>query len=302
MSKKNKELRFILNTKTGSAIVDVKAEPAPLEVHKKPVPGLYKAVKHRSLFGDITWTFDKFTVELPNTAQKTSELVMDTKEIDRLFSPNSLRIHKAMGNAAKMGFLLHGPQGTGKSTAMYSVAMELVKNYNATVIEVDDDSDIRASYKHIANLRKLEPTMMAVVLMDECEDPMKYNEKDMKLLLDSKDTPSNFIFIGATNYIEEIPSTIKDRPSRIKHLFDCKSINEDEIIVFSILMDMNKELEPGDQLSEGAIKEVTKKAVGKTIDEIKHLFLGAAITRAETQPKPQIKKKKQESTEVEELT
>lgn len=295
----DKDLKFILNTVTGSAIVDVET-PSAIEVTDKPVAGLYKAVEHQTLFGS-TWTFEKFTVELPNTAQKTSELVMDTKEIDRIFSPASLRIHKAMGNAAKVGFLLYGPQGTGKSTAMYSVAMTLIEKYNATVIEVDDHDDLRATYRHIKNLRKLEPTMLAVVLMDECEEPMKFKEKDMKLLLDSKDTPTNLIFIGATNYIEKIPPTIKDRPSRIKHLFDCKSINEDEVIVYTILSDMNKELEPGDQLTDGAIKEVTKAAVGKTIDEIKHLFLGAAITRAETQPKPKIKKKA-EPVDAEELS
>lgn len=287
---KDKKLKFILNTNTQSAVVEEEAVPIPLQISDKPIPGLYKVVEHQQLFGS-SWTFDKFEVALPNTAEKTSELIMDIKEIERLFSPASLRIHAAMGNAAKMGFLLYGPQGTGKSTAMYSVAQQLIAKFNATVLEIQDHNDLAAAYYHIKQLRKLEPNTMAVVLMDECEGSMKHYESKMKLLLDSKETPSNFIFIGATNYIEAIPATIKNRPSRIKHLFDCKDINKDEIIVYTILRDMNKELEPGDQLSDEAIKIMVPKAVSKTIDEIKHLFLGAAITRAETQPKPKTKKK-----------
>lgn len=296
MSEDNKDLKFILNPETGVSTVGAHV-PTKEEYHAKPVPGMYKVVEHIGMFSSF-YTFDKFEVALPNTAAKTSDLIMDTKEIDELFSEDSLRIHKAMGTPAKIGFLLHGPQGTGKSTAMYSIAEQLVKNYGAVVLQCDDQNDLRAALKHIENLRKLEPTLLVVAIMDECEGPMERYEKEMKLLLDSKDTPSNFIFIGATNYIELIPATIKQRPSRIKHLFDCKAINEDEIIVFTILTDMNKELAESDQLSGTEVKKITKQAVGKTIDEIKHLFLGVAIHKAQATPKPKIKKKSGNSKTV----
>lgn len=293
MAKNDKNLRFIKNKKTGKIVVESTTPPTELEINNKPIPGFYKIKEYASIFGTTFEITAQKEIKLPATAKKTSEMIMDTKEIDRLFSLDSLRIHKKMGIPAKLGFLLHGTQGTGKTTAMYSVAATLVEQYNATVLEVSTASTLAVAFNHIKMLRKLEPTTLAVVLMDECEEEMHHRENTMKLLLDSKDTPTNFIFIGATNYYNKIPATIANRPSRIKFKFDCSFLNKEEDIVYTILKDMNSVLDLGDQLSEEALKEATKVAVGMTIDEIKHIFIGAAVTKAETTPKPKTKTKKE---------
>lgn len=296
---KDENLRFIYSPDSKKAVIDV--APAPLEISKEPIPGFYKVREISGFFGS-SFTFTKFEVELPNTAAKTSELIMDTKEIDSLFSEESLRIHTALGIPAKIGYILHGVQGTGKSTAMYAVAETLIAAYGATILEVSDATELEAAYTHIKNLRLLKPNTMAVVLMDECEDQMRGNESEMKLLLDSKDTPSNFVFIGATNYIDKIPDSIKKRPSRIKQLFNCSRLNEEEDIVFGILQNMNSSLSKTDQLSDKEIKELTPSAVSKTIDEIKHLFTGAAIAIAMKTPKVKTKKKSDSTVLAEELS
>jgi Cdc6-like AAA superfamily ATPase len=300
MSKKKKakkeNLKFIVNLNNQRVVVGEKPPKPRLEFLDTPKAGFYKTIVIQTLFGHYC-EFEEFKVDLPATAEKSSKLILDTDEINQLFSESSLRIHKAMGNPAKIGFLLHGKQGTGKTTAMYAVCQTLIDTYGATIIEANNVRELQGAYKHIKQLRLMQPDLMVAIVMDECEEAMKQEESSMKLLLDSKDTPSNFIFIGATNYLEKIPLSIRDRPSRITHSIDCSKLNNEEEIVYVLLNDMNKKLNPLDMLPDKVIKEMTRAGLGQTIDQLKHLFLNNAIKLSEAK-KPKVKTKHVELEET----
>jgi hypothetical protein len=70
-----------------------------------------------------------------------------------------------------------------------------------------------------------------------------------------------------TNYIDKIPKSIKDRPSRFKYQFNIEGI-QSEKTVNAIITEMI-----GDIITAEEIVEITKELKGSSIDIIKHRCL-----------------------------
>lgn len=272
---KKGNFKFIHDTKSDMvAIQDLDT----LKYHDAPIAGFYDIECQESMMGSM-FTLKIYKPELPKNSEYTAKTILDLKELDLMFSEDSKRIHAAMAAAAKIGYMLYGKQGTGKTTAAYSVGQYCVDKYGAAIFLVYDANDVQFAFKSIKNFRKMEPNMMAVIIFDECEDAMRNSETNMKRLLDSQETPTNMLFIATTNYLDKVPETIKDRPSRFKHLFDCSDLNVDESVVFEHFVKMNENLQESDKLSDAEIRTLTPTGKGKTIDELKHMFIDHALSK-----------------------
>ena len=274
MAKKNlkKSSFFTINNETKEVgLVNMK----DFTPYESPVPGFYRITLFHSLMGTRV-EIKQRDIAVPASAMSTVKTILDIQEIEHLFGERSLAIHKAMNIPAKVGYLLHGKQGAGKTTTMLAVANFLIEKFGAIAFQVNGADGVEVAYDFIDKCRKLNPNQMALVLFDECEDDMENREDKMKQLLDSDITPSNFVFLASTNYIEDIPETIKDRPSRFKHVIDCSDLNGEEDQVYQIFKAMNVDLPENLKLSDSQIKSLTPKYTHKTIDELKHAFVTEA--------------------------
>ncbi len=266
-------LKFTFNKKDKSVnIVDQKET----ELHNDVLPGFYSLSISSSIFG-ISVTVTKEEILIPTSAMTTVKSILDIEDLNTLFSKESLRVHESLSVPAKVGYLLYGEPGSGKTTAMLATADYLIKNYGAMVLDVQGSQHISYAYKTIEKMRTLSPDLMAVITFDECEEDMEDDESTMKRLLDSNETPTNMVFLAATNYIDKIPDSIKNRKSRFKYVRDCSGLNGEADQVFEILSAMNNSLNPKDKLTVAQVKAITPKGVGKTIDDLKHLFVDQSV-------------------------
>ena len=70
-----------------------------------------------------------------------------------------------------------------------------------------------------------------VIFCDECEEILNQQETSFLTLLDGHESFDNFMFIGCTNYKTRISKRML-RPSRIEHLIEVKSIEEEVAVQY----------------------------------------------------------------------
>jgi len=265
MSKKSK---VIIENKGGKlAIVD-----KGFVVKKQFEPGFYIVSGQRTPFGtNFHINVDK-NVKVPSSKYNPSEKQFPIQEIKNYFSHKSYLIHKELNMNMSYGSILYGKQGTGKTTAGYTIAQQLVKDCNAIVFSVSCYSEIMF-IKYVLKELNVPAATMKVFIMDECEYQLRNHESNFKQLLDGKETVEGAFYMFMTNYLDKIPKTILDRPSRIKKTIEFTTINEEET-VFEIISGMNETLSKSIKLQKASLRDVTKLlSKDKTLDEIKTKFI-----------------------------
>jgi hypothetical protein len=246
-------------------------------VENRIEPNFYEIVtKDMGMFTKREVKIDT-SIVLPASAKDTykKHFKSKVKYIQDYFSKESIEIHKSLQVKHKLGVLLHGKQGTGKTTICYSLAKQLIAENEAIVFTVDSLNDMRFALDFCKNADPTEK-YLRVFIFDECEDDMHQAESSFKRVLDSAISPNNTLFLFTTNYYDYIPETIHSRPSRIKWVMEIKGYSNEEEI-YNILMELNEGLEENVKLSIHDIKSVVPELKDKTIDEIKNVFVDTVL-------------------------
>jgi SpoVK/Ycf46/Vps4 family AAA+-type ATPase len=195
----------------------------------------------------------------------------DKEKLDTLFK--SFFDEKVLNSITRLGFLhktgvlLYGKEGTGKSTIFKHYANKAVINNNAIVFYVRREF-INTCWSFIQDIRSIQDNPI-VVIFEEVERHIKWesNEGVIKTILDGNLSINNCVFLASTNYIDEIPSAIKNRPSRFKYVLDIEGI-QDESEVERILTTMI-----GDMFTAEEIKLFANDLKGHTLDNIKQFAM-----------------------------
>jgi hypothetical protein len=136
------------------------------------------------------------------------------KEINDFFAKKDL--FKKYGFAHKRGFLLYGPPGTGKSCTIRLLQKSFVEKFDGITLIWD-----KGTFEdHLNALRKFEPDRSVMVVCEDIDNLVSDFETHVLELLDGQKALNNFVLIATTNNLHNIPSRIKDRPSRIDRLIE----------------------------------------------------------------------------------
>lgn len=166
--------------------------------------------------------YDTFEV-VPWTISKSTKLfeldvVKDVLNDFEAFKSHK-EIYKECQMAYKRGSLLYGPPGTGKTSAI-NMIIESVNLDDVIVLYVDGGLPMDL-------LRELEDdTRLKVFIFEELTQTLsKTNISRFLTFLDGEFSLDNCYIIATTNYPEELPGNIVDRPGRFDKLFKVDQVS-----------------------------------------------------------------------------
>jgi ATP-dependent 26S proteasome regulatory subunit len=175
----------------------------------------------------------------------------------------------SLGYNHKAGILLYGKQGTGKTSMFKKYFNDAVQKHNALVFDVKLTQATPVWWRFLKDIRTIQDNPI-IIFLDEFEEYFENRdnqETTMKKILDGTDSIDNCLFFMTTNYIDKVPETIKDRPSRIKYKIEVTGIQDEKLIKQFLKQSFDKI-----DMKVDFEKEVSKMK-GWTIDELKQWVL-----------------------------
>lgn len=201
-------------------------------------------------------------------ATTENSLVLNT--IESFFSPEIEAQVNALGFTHKLGVLLFGKAGTGKTSLLNFISKRLIEEKDSIVLFCKNHSTLNAAIYLAKMIREIQPNPI-VFIADEFERYARDAESEMKNFLDGNESVSNTLFLAATNYIDKVPDTLKNRPSRFKVVLEIKGIT-DKKLMKQVLTNISNKINPG-LFTKKEIDLELKEVKDVTLDEIKHMCL-----------------------------
>lgn len=247
------------------------------ENHDKPKSGYYK-IQYESTGMSVRAFLAETEVKIPESTIDVAKELIPISDIVSIFNAHNKKIYEDLNIALKVGVLLHGTAGSGKTSSLIAITKVISESFNNVLtIFVNNYSELRISVTAIKAIQKhFDDEYKFCIIMDECDYFMQDYETEVKSILDGLDSPSNTIFLAATNYIDQIPETIKSRPSRFKYVKDVSTL-QDHGVIFSIINSFNKNLGNDYKLTDDHLRGMVENLIGFTLDECKTYFLEQVV-------------------------
>jgi hypothetical protein len=184
------------------------------------------------------------------------------------FNNNVVSKISELGFYHKVGVLMHGQEGTGKSTVLRYYCDKAIKDHQAIVFYINrNDYYIRRCWDFIIAVRNIQSNPI-IVIIEEIDSYLRDgNEAFLKTVLDGNMSINNCIFFGTTNYINSVPDALKNRPSRFKYSLHIEAMTLLEDI-FSVVDGML-----GGLFTQDEITTFSTEMKGKTLDYIKQFCI-----------------------------
>lgn len=138
-------------------------------------------------------------------------------EVDHFLSANTREAFDRYGIIYKRGLMMYGEPGTGKTCIIHEIIQDCVKKDMVVLLDVYPElaqhivKEVRATEQ---NNRPF------VIIWEEFESVVEDQEEQLLGMLDGMENMDNLFFIATTNYIDDIPPRIKNRPSRFADILE----------------------------------------------------------------------------------
>lgn len=237
----------------------------PVEQSNKLSAGIYQASMDN--FGNILLTpFVPQTdgiIELPNSPAEDIN-----KKVDDFLSQEIRESFNRYDMLYKRGLLMYGAPGTGKTCIIHLIMKTAVTKDMIILLGVRPQ--MVASI--ISHIRKIEGTERpAMVVWEEFEDWVDGHEGDLLNLLDGAEQLNNVFYVATTNYIDQIPSRIRNRPSRFAEVIEIGPPDARLRRAF-----IEAKIHPEDKIDINQWVNATK---GFSIDHIKDLIISVLVLK-----------------------
>jgi SpoVK/Ycf46/Vps4 family AAA+-type ATPase len=231
------------------------------DIVKQLPPGIYNAVP--GPFGRrFIYPAEIETDKLVSLENSNTNKVM--KDIGQFLSKETRDAFKAYELLYRRGILLYGPPGTGKTSTVVQICREFVAKHNGIVFLSFPFSGIG---DWVRDMRSQDPDRAVLLVMEELDGQLPRHESEILSLLDGEDSVDNFIVLATTNYFDEIPSRIKNRPSRFSTVIEIgyPGIETRRAFLESRILPQHK--------TQVNIAELAQNTDGMSIDHLKDLIV-----------------------------
>jgi len=182
----------------------------------------------------------------------------------------------SFGLAYKRGLFLHGPPGSGKTSAIRIVCEDVITRGGIVIKFTEPHLMARG----LRILREIQPDIPLVVLLEDLDSLIqRYIESDVINLLDGIDGVTKVVFLATSNYPERLGPRIVNRPSRFDRRFYVGPPNEASRRLFFKYL-MTQKGASGEKPEEVAIANLdqwVKDTEGMSIAHLKELFVAVHI-------------------------
>jgi len=258
-----KSFHYLENGEVDFSILETKYSTKSLE------EGVYKlsaTVKNNQWVADLSVSNDReiFSDDLDFYYEDKIRNIYS-----KFFLPEIKEKVNKLGYNHKAGILLYGKQGTGKTSMFKKYFNDSVVKHKALVFDVKITEATGTWWKFLQDIRSIQDNPI-IVFLDEFEEYFEgqyRQETEIKRMLDGTESIDNCLFFMTTNYIDKVPETVKDRPSRVKYKIEVSGIQDEKLISQFLKQSFDKI-----EVVVDFEKEVPKMK-GWTIDELKQWVL-----------------------------
>lgn len=147
---------------------------------------------------------------LPNAA---SEQILET--IRSFWDKKA--VFQKLGLVHKRGVMLHGEPGTGKTATVELLSQELVKRGGIVLNETNP----RLLTSALEILRAIEPNRPVICILEDLDTIIEeYGESELLSLLDGENQVGGVVYLATTNFYENLPERLRNRPSRFDEVIE----------------------------------------------------------------------------------